>query len=243
MSSVAAASEKEDLFFPSSDSEDEAPPSSIKAPKSINEGLPSQDLVSQQLPPSSNGGPRRTKRADSRSSDIVPLDSPPSSGAAIASSSSNPLKRPVPPREVPSPSQGLPPGFTGGYLGEFICEGWSLSKGKGYCSAGSKVVFERPKTKVAEEKPQVVGANGKAGPTRIVNGKAVNAKGQQVGKQMTLGSMLGKKGAAPPAKKVPAKTVTDNIIRFRNDRGFEVGRLSVNEANFLVHLLDTGVSE
>jgi DNA repair protein RAD5 len=35
----------------------------------------------------------------------------------------------------------------------------------------------------------------------------------------------------------------DQIIRFRNDRGFEVGRLSVSEAGFLVHLLDTGISQ
>lgn len=73
----------------------------------------------------------------------------------------------------------------------------------------------------------------------------VHAKGKAVtGKQVTLGAMMAKKASpAPAAKKSPEKKAVDQIIRFRNDRGFEVGRLSVSEAGFLVHLLDTGISE
>lgn len=67
----------------------------------------------------------------------------------------------------------------------------------------------------------------------MVNGKA---------KQTTLGAMMAKKASpAPTTKKPGAKPTVDSIIRFRNDRGFEVGRLSVTEAGFLVHLLDTDI--
>ena len=84
----------------------------------------------------------------------------------------------------------------------------------------------------------------KVGPARLVNGKMVHGKSKTMaGKQVTLGSMgMGKKAAVQP-KKPPAKPVVDQIIRFRNDRGFEIGRLSVGEAGFLVHLLDTGIIE
>ena len=82
----------------------------------------------------------------------------------------------------------------------------------------------------------------KIGPAKLVNGKVVHAKGKPVtSKQMSLSGMMKRSSPAPPAKKPPGKPVVDQIIRFRNDRGFEVGRLSVTEAGFLVHLLDTGV--
>lgn len=151
--------------------------------------------------------------------------------------------------------------FTRGYLGEFVCEGWSLSKGKGYCSPGSRIVFERPK---ATKAPQADTTSSSSGPTRLVNGKVVPGKGKVGGRQMSLTSMMSKKAAPPVAKKPAAKKV-DQIVRFKNDRGFgglvvssadvqkvwfcimvanvPVGRLSVNEAGFLVSLLDTGVSE
>jgi DNA repair protein RAD5 len=152
----------------------------------------------------------------------------------------------------------------GGYLGEFVCEGWSLSKGKGYCSPGSKIFFERPKpAKVVEDDARALARSKETiGPARLVNGKIVHAKGKPVaGKQMTLGSMgLGKRTATAvstgagrreisnadhvqPPKKGPAKPQVDQIIRFRNERGFEVGRLSVTQAGFLVHLLDTSISK
>jgi DNA repair protein RAD5 len=73
----------------------------------------------------------------------------------------------------------------------------------------------------------------------LVGGKVVNARPKQV----TLGAMMAKKAAPPPPAKKGGKSTVDSIIRFRNDRGFEVGRLSVTEASFLVHLLDTDISE
>ncbi|WVQ88936.1 DNA repair protein RAD5 [Cryptococcus gattii] len=130
------------------------------------------------------------------------------------------------------PASVIPVDFRKGFLGEFVCEGWSLSKGRGYCSPGTKIVIERPKNKSADVDTSKSGRNDN-GPVRLVNGKVV---GGIKSKQMTLGSMMAKK--VEPAKKV--KATTDQIIRFRNERGF-VGRLSIQEAGFLTHLLDTGV--
>ncbi|KIR33858.1 DNA repair protein RAD5 [Cryptococcus deuterogattii MMRL2647] len=133
----------------------------------------------------------------------------------------------------PAPSASvIPADFRKGFLGEFVCEGWSLSKGRGYCSPGTKIVIERPKNKSADVDTPKPGRND-SGPVRLVNGKVV---GGIKSKQMTLGSVMAKK--VEPAKKVKAST--DQIIRFRNERGF-VGRLSIQEAGFLTHLLDTGV--
>ncbi|KIS01247.1 DNA repair protein RAD5 [Cryptococcus deuterogattii 2001/935-1] len=133
----------------------------------------------------------------------------------------------------PAPSASvIPADFRKGFLGEFVCEGWSLSKGRGYCSPGTKIVIERPKNKSADVDTPKSGRND-SGPVRLVNGKVV---GGIKSKQMTLGSVMAKK--VEPAKKVKAST--DQIIRFRNERGF-VGRLSIQEAGFLTHLLDTGV--
>jgi DNA repair protein RAD5 len=99
-------------------------------------------------------------------------------------------------------------------------------------------VFERPKAKVAA--PQESRGTFGKGPAKLVGGKVVNAKTKQV----TLGAMMAKKAApAPPAAKKGGKPTVDSVIRFRNERGFEVGRLSVTEAGFLVHLLDTDISK
>lgn len=237
-----------DLFFPSSDSEDDRDPikpstlaehripspSSSKLPNGSTPGSRSRTPLFDEG--QSNGLTRGHKSMKSQDSDIVPLDQPPSSTCNVAGPSRS-LKRPSPPSRTSSFQ--VPDSFSGGYLGEFVCEGWSLSKGKGYCTPGSKIVFERPKAAkvvVAQEsRPAVKGE--KVGPGKLVGGKMVNAKG----KQMTLGAMMAKKATPPPTKKTGSKPTVDSIIRFRNDRGFEVGRLSVTEASFLVHLLDTDI--
>jgi DNA repair protein RAD5 len=238
--------EEEDLFFPASDEEQDAvettgatkaaedplffPPSQdsdiaiIDAPSTSHGSSPPLGLAASSLiaPSIDNiAGPSRKRPTPSRN-------------ASYASSSTS----------VPRTTR-IPPGFAGGYLGEFVCEGWSLSKGKGYCSPGARIVFERPKAKdtAAEERRMAERHEKKSGPARLVNGKMVHAKGAKAGKQMTIGSMLKKSSPAPSAGKKADKKPVDQIIRFRNERGFEVGRLSVNEAGFLVHLLDTDISE
>lgn len=92
-------------------------------------------------------------------------------------------------------SSNLPSEFRRGYIGEFCSEGWSLSKGKGYCSPGAKVYFERQKPEKEREFETPV---TKSGLGKLVNGKLVRgppAKGIG-GRQMTLGAMgMGKKPA------------------------------------------------
>ncbi len=142
------------------------------------------------------------------------------------------------------------------YVGEYFCSGWSLNKGKGYCSPGSRIVIERNKTPAEREAERAAKrANGRAGagadagqavvsgPTVIRNGKVIKP-----GKQMTLGAMgigAGKKGKTAGAvgstgggggKK--AATPADTVVRFRNERGFEVGRLPTADAAFIAPLLD-----
>lgn len=238
-----------DLFFPSSDSEedrDDIKPSTeaehrlpspflSKVPKSSAPISRSRTPLFEEIESNGHGHERGHKSMKSQDSDIVPIEQPPSSTSVAGPSRS--LKRPSPPSRVSSFQ--VPDSFSGGYLGEFVCEGWSLSKGKGYCTPGSKIVFERPKaakTATNDVKPAAKGE--KMGPGKLVGGKMVN---NPKGKQMTLGAMMAKKATPPPTKKPGAKSTVDSIIRFRNDRGFEVGRLSVTEASFLVHLLDTDI--
>ncbi|WWC70296.1 uncharacterized protein I206_104246 [Kwoniella pini CBS 10737] len=231
-----------DLFFPVSDSEEEdvitasgalAGPSSssVVAPPSTSTSSRAHGNAVQSQSQRTNGGTGEIEFFGSQNSDdIIPLDT---MSNALAGPSK--VKRPL----SQSPPAVIPLEFEQGYLGEFVCEGWSLSKGKGYCSPGSKVIFERPKIKVDEPFPK--GKEKLGGPARLVNGRVVGTQKKPIGgKQVTLGSMMSKK-APPPPKKTVGKPVIDSIIRFRNDRGFEVGRLSVQEAGFLTHLLDTGV--
>ncbi|WRT66270.1 uncharacterized protein IL334_003223 [Kwoniella shivajii] len=242
--SIQSKRSSPDLFFPVSDSEEEEQEDVVAASATL--GGPSSSSI---IPPSTsssraNGG-RITQQSQKEeflgsqnSDDIIPLDTKPSSSSLAGPSK---VKRTL----SQSPPANIPIGFEQGYLGEFVCEGWSLSKGKGYCSPGSKVIFERPKPKNQLEDDKAIIARGKekVGPARLVNGKVVGAKGKPIGgKQVTLGSMMGKKTQTAPPKKANGKPVVDSIIRFRNDRGF-VGRLSVQEAGSLTHLLDTGIIE
>ncbi|WVO16207.1 hypothetical protein L204_103878 [Cryptococcus depauperatus] len=122
------------------------------------------------------------------------------------------------------------PHFEKGFIGEFVCEGWSLSKGKGYCSVGSKIVVEKLQTKSNDVEDSKTNQN--TGPVRLIGGKLYGGKG----KKTALTSMT---KSLPNNKRL--KAATDKIIRFRNDRGFEVGRLSVQESKFLAHLLDNRI--
>lgn len=251
---ISRQKSESDLFFPSSDSEEEPDRDGLKPSTEAEHRMPSPSGSKAFNGSASGSRPRSPLFADSgetlvngnhsgrghkstksQDSDIIAVDPPPSSKTVEAGPSRS-LKRPSPPSRASSFQ--VPEGFSGGYLGEFVCEGWSLSKGKGYCSPGSKIVFERPKAKSAPPEPKTtIGKGEKVGPGKLVGGKMVNSKG----KQMTLGSMMSKKPSPAPSKKSGTKPTVDSVIRFRNDRGFEVGRLSVTEASFLVHLLDTDI--
>jgi DNA repair protein RAD5 len=219
---IARQKSEPDLFFPSSDSEDDR--DEVKPSTEAEHRLPSPSsskVLNGSAPGSrsrtplfddgeSNGHVKGHKSMRSQDSDIIPLDQAPSSASVAGPSRS--LKRPSPPSRAPSFQ--VPESFSGGYLGEFVCEGWSLSKGKGYCTPGSKIVFERPKAaKVVSNDVRPAGKVERFGPGKLVGGKMVN---NPKGKQMTLGAMMAKKATPPPTRKPGAKPTVDSIIRFRN---------------------------
>lgn len=170
---------KSDLFFPAESDEEE------------------EEFQFVPAGPSSQSSPRKTSRSSSaKESLFIPEDD---DVVAVGGSTSSPQpsgskRKEMEPASSP-PESGIRPGFTRGYLGEFVCEGWSLSKGKGYCSPGSKIVFERPNQKQNAKKND--DGHQKIGPARLVNGKMVQAKSKIGGKQMSLKSMMAKK--PPPA--------------------------------------------
>ncbi len=107
------------------------------------------------------------------------------------------------PSRSPDPSSHLAPTMLDSlsqsdfYIGEYFCNGWSLNKGKGYCTPGSRIHVER--TKSQEEKYEErkmkngldVGQVRVGGPTVITKG-GKGVKGET--KQTTLGAMgIGKK--------------------------------------------------
>lgn len=205
-----------DLFFPASDSEDDDEVTAVPLPSSTI----AADLSSSSTTLRQNGSASHRKGISpnngdvkplvgSQGSDIVPLDWKPDFSTPTAGPSK--LKRPSPSR---SPSSNIPPSFTDGYLGEFVCEGWSLSKGKGYCVPGSEVIFERPKAaKMAEDDSKILArSKDKIGPARLVNGKVVNAKAKPVGgKQVTLGALgMGKKAASTVSQNSVPRCSTDD---------------------------------
>lgn len=210
---------KRNLFFPAdSDSEDEVPMPLVA--NGADSGAPS----------SSSDAPKREALfiADDDNEDVVvtgstsrsspqPSSKPSRSSPAPPSSSAGPSSRWPLKRGSSSSSQSrstVRPGFTRGYLGEFVCEGWSLSKGRGYCSPGGKVIFERPRAKSNEKTTIGQDTSAKLGPARLVNGKVVHAKSKIGGKQMTLGGMM---------KKAPTPVV-NALVREGTDGSAEEGR-------------------
>ena len=184
-----------DLFFPASDSEEEdlVPVQPVGSNIDVKPSSPEKFSVNGFSNTTKKSGNRQSDRVlpGSQGSDIVALEVDPQSFAGPSIQPRLPLDQ--------SPSSNVPPSFMGGYLGEFVCEGWSLSKGKGYCVPGSKVVFERPKAAKGkhDESRVLARSRDKVGPAKLVNGRVVNAKVKPAGgKQITLGALgVGKKAA------------------------------------------------
>lgn len=199
-----------DLFFPATDSEDEeqndVPLTTVQSAQSIS-SKSSINAASSSRP--QHGSDTRAfatisqtsfsaKAQDDSDDDFSIVGHNPASshpqGASAAprkkrslqlahSHHSSPSSSPAPPDSM------IRADFRKGFLGEFVCEGWSLSKGRGYCSPGTKIVIERPKSKSTDvDTPKSRQKDN--GPVRLVNGKVV---GGVKSKQMTLGSMMAKK--------------------------------------------------
>jgi DNA repair protein RAD5 len=87
------------------------------------------------------------------------------------------------------------------FIGTFIIQAWSLSKGSNYVQHGDKVLIQRQKPKIAGQ--QIAAKSGKG---------AVNAGKKQT--KLVFGSNGGSAGAA---KKQKVKE--DYVVRFSNLRG------------------------
>jgi len=190
-----------DLFFPVSDDEEGDEPEPVTTATVASDARQPLPLISSwgesETKPHHDKSDASAPLLGSQNSDIIPL-SPPRSDLHDPSRVAGPSRKRSSASRSPSPQ--VPASFTGGYLGEFVCEGWSLSKGRGYCVSGSKVIFERPKpakAQAADEAKVIARSKEKVGPAKLVNGKVVNAKAKPGGgKQVTLGALgVGKKGA------------------------------------------------
>lgn len=198
------------LFFPATDSEDEEQddaPLTTAQPTQSTSSKPSFNIASSSRLQGESATKASTAISEASSSANAQNDSDDDfSIVGHNPASSHPQRPSVGPQRKRSlqqahsnncrsssspapPASVIPADFRKGFLGEFVCEGWSLSKGRGYCSPGTKIVIERPKNKSGDVDTLKSGRNG-SGPVRLVNGKVV---GGIKSKQMTLGSMMAKK--------------------------------------------------
>ena len=265
------ASPKEALFLQDSSDEEEEDRPAVK-PTNTRKLSSSQDVYgfrsTDDLPAPTTPHPREKKPvgvlkkreftrvdtlSDDSDDDIVILSTP-EKPKPTAGPSSRQAKRKASPKASSSRAEAPPmtqasaklASFDRGYIGSFYCSGLSLNKGKGYITNGANIIVERNKTQAErdEEKAEKERAKGKTAgkaTTVIKNGKVI--KGGGAAKQSTLGGFAsGKKG---PASASVAKSVkkVETIVRFNNDRGFEVGRLPAGDAAFISPLLDPGMIE
>ncbi|UZJ53098.1 hypothetical protein CBS101457_002418 [Exobasidium rhododendri] len=110
------------------------------------------------------------------------------------------------------------------FIGTFIIQAWSLSKGSNYVQQGDKVLIQRQKPKTAGQ--QAAAKNGKG---------AANA-----GKKQTKLVFGNGGGAAATTKK--AKVKEDYVVRFSNTRGFEVGRITTDISAWMSKLMDHDIA-
>lgn len=99
------------------------------------------------------------------------------------------------------------------YLGTFVLSAYSMVKGSEYVHAGDRVVIGRRKKPTAHAR-------------------------EPPNKQTKLATKT--KKATPPAR---AKARQDNVVRFSNVRGFEVGRFPVDVGGWMARLVDEDIVE
>lgn len=176
-------------------------------------------------------GVKKEEGVKKEDEDVVMLSSPDVKRIGKPATS-KPTQKPT--REpTKAKSKARLPTFERGLIGTCYCSAWSLTKGKGYCTPGSTIVIERPKTREEREaeraaKTSSLGA-GKAGTTVIKNGKIV--------KSTTAAAKSSKTPTTGKAQATSANNPNDTIIRFANARGFEIGRLPTALAKHLAPLL------
>lgn len=112
------------------------------------------------------------------------------------------------------------------YIGNFVISAYSLSKGSNYVQQGDRVLIQRQKPKPAGTGTGSGASGNTGGGNRLST--AANAK-----KQMKLSF-----GAATPASSKKGKVKEDYIVRFSNQRGFEVGRIPTDVSVWMSKVMD-----
>ncbi|KAF8576054.1 hypothetical protein K439DRAFT_1655324 [Ramaria rubella] len=214
-STVVTDLSKKRLFFASSDEED------VMKPEEID------DIVN-----------RHTVNNLGSSSSAVASSPPPrvaSSVTSISSSSPPPCKK----RKVTPPVKKKKKNrkqisaslastieaadFKSAYLGAFLVpNAWSTCKGRDWVKAGEEIHIRRD-----DEEARSGSTKGKV-------------EKKVTGGQLKLTSMF-KASTKTPTPKAVKKIKPDNVVRFTNSRGFEIGRLPQNVASWVSKLLDQGM--
>jgi DNA repair protein RAD5 len=223
-------SKEEDTIFASEDEKPDAKPrEKLFLIDTSDEDAPSG--TGRKRKRSRQGSPRVKEESGVKKEDqdVVMLSSP-----EVIRIAKKPSTMQKPTRETKPKTKARLQTFERGLIGTCYCSAWSLTKGKGYCSPGSKIVIERPKTKEEKEAERLAKSvksvgTGKAGTTVIKNGKIVKKATSTI--KPTAKPITGKAAATS------ANNPGDTIIRFSNARGFEIGRLPTAIAKHLAPLL------
>jgi len=131
------------------------------------------------------------------------IESPPIASAKRVSSKTNgsqPSKRPRKHSEDLASSHAKDAPWERRFVGTFIVQAWSLSKGSNYVQQGDRVQIQRQKPKPAGQQQQAQGKNGKG--ASVVKSKQTK--------------LVFNTAAATPKK---AKVKEDYVVRFSNIRG------------------------
>ncbi|KAE8224047.1 hypothetical protein CF319_g2989 [Tilletia indica] len=159
----------------------------------------------------------------------APSSSPPAATKSKRSTAARSLAEPA-------------PEFKKRYLGLFVLSGWSSVKGSSYIKPGDHFTVERQTPKALQQpssnankgSSSSTSAKGKAG-----KGKTTNGGGGVQTKLSFGGTAAGSSNAGKGKGK--AKVPENIIVRFKNDRGFEVGRLPAEVASWASKLLDMDI--
>ncbi|KAK0558349.1 DNA helicase rad5 [Tilletia horrida] len=160
--------------------------------------------------------------------------------AAVRPSSSSPPAATSSRRKKPSTQPDEPlPTFKKRYLGIFVLSGWSSVRGPSYIKPGDHITVERQSPR-PNPAPAPASSSGSSAKTKGGKGGAAG-KGSGGGFQTKLnfgGKAVSSSSGGGGKGKGKAKAHENIIVRFKNDRGFEVGRLPAEVASWASKLMD-----
>lgn len=225
--SAMSVKEEETIFASEDEKPDVKPREKLFLIDTSDEDAPSGTGRKRKRSQQGSGRVKEESAVKKEDEDVVMLSSPEVSRIAKPSTTQKPT------RETKPKTKARLQTFERGLIGTCYCSAWSLTKGKGYCSPGSKIVIERPKTKEEKEAERLAKSvksvgTGKAGTTVIKNGKIVKKATSTIKPEKPINGKAAATSANNPG---------DTIIRFSNARGFEIGRLPTAIAKHLAPLL------